>query len=80
MIRQKRLLGHRHVLPYEPGGYHADASSIGLKPGEWPQEIQTDMGNSENFVKQYAHQERGRLVHVDYVQRYGSLRLRLWNT
>jgi len=32
-------------------GFAADASELGLAPGEWPTSLPTDLGNGLNFIR-----------------------------
>lgn len=62
-----------------------EASDLGLKPGEWPQEIPTTMGNTLPFVRSNAmlsgpdDEPDTELTGVNYVQRGGCLTLKVWN-
>lgn len=52
-----------------------DASDIGLKPGEWPERIDTDLGNRQAFLRWRKQSHGGWL----YIQEFGCLYLSVWN-
>ena len=63
----------QNVTEYQPDTFTAEASELGLAPGEVPQQLATDLGNGQPF----------RLVHVQreilYRQEAGSLQLVVFN-
>lgn len=65
--------------------YEAEASSLGLKPGEWPQELPTTMGNGQPFIRGNAMVSGAdddpdtELTGVNYSQRGGCISLKVWN-
>lgn len=62
--------------------YSVEASDLGLRPGEWPNELPTTMGNGQPFVKvgvMHSAPDDNELVGVNYHQRGGSIALKVWN-
>jgi hypothetical protein len=65
--------------------FTAEASELGLKPGEWPQELPTTMGNKQPFVRGKAmtsgpdDDPDAELTGVNYHQRGGCISLKVWN-
>jgi hypothetical protein len=57
----------------------AEASTLGLKPGQWPTAIQTDIGNQRPFVIRGSTKEGGDLRYVDYLQPHSEFVLRIFN-
>jgi hypothetical protein len=58
----------------------AEASDIGLAPGEWPLSIQTDLGNGQPFYLASADKTpSGDLAGVRYRQGLGCLSLLIIN-
>lgn len=39
------------VTEYEPHSFATEASTLSLAPGQWPEMIETDMGNGRSFVR-----------------------------
>lgn len=65
--------------------YSVEASDLGLKPGEWPAELPTTMGNKQPFLRVGAmysgpdNDPDAELTSVNYHQRGGSIALKVWN-
>ena len=61
--------------------YTAEASSLGLPPGNWPSAFifAEHLGNGQPFYRTGYHIEAGDLVAVDYKQHLGCLTLRVYN-
>jgi hypothetical protein len=63
--------------------YCVEASDLGLKPGEWPNELPTTMGNKQPFVKDgpmySGTDDDPELVGVNYHQLGGCITLKVWN-
>jgi hypothetical protein len=60
--------------------YCTEASTIGLHPGEWPERLETTLGNWQAFVRD--HEERnaaGELEAVVYKQALGCITLVVFN-
>lgn len=56
------------------------ASDLGLRPGEWPEKIQTNMGNGLPFIRRDPSKGwRGDYEWVNYIQANGCLILRIFN-
>jgi hypothetical protein len=67
------------ICEYEPHKFSAEASSLGLRPGEWPRTINTTLGNGVMFVAQRQEIRDGDLLWVDYFQGNGCITLRIYN-
>ena len=67
------------VHEYELHHFSAEASTLGLKPGEWPNRIDTDMGNEMPFLFSLQKVVDGDLLWVDYRQGNGCIFLRIYN-
>jgi hypothetical protein len=52
---------------------------IGLKPGDWPSQIETNLGNSMNLVRGQFHKANGDLTHVTYTQAAGCVVVEIFN-
>ena len=61
--------------------FEAEASALGLRPGDWPSHLPTTMGNGLPFIRtSYKASERdGELLYMLYRQTAGSLLLRIHN-
>ena len=63
-----------------PHRFVAEASDLGLKPGEWPAMLPTKIGNGEPLLR--GHVERGTegdLIWVRYRQENGCLSVKIIN-
>lgn len=62
-----------------------EASDLGLRPGEWPKELPTTMGNKQPFVRGNPmlsgpdDDPDAELTGVNYHQRGGCISLKVWN-
>jgi len=57
-----------------------EASDIGLRPGQWPTQIETTLGNGLPFIAQHAeHAPDGELIAVRYLQANGCIQIRIFN-
>lgn len=59
--------------------FQAEASSLGMKPGEWPQRLSTDLGNSMDLIKSAECGPDGELLWVLYIQVAGCISLKIFN-
>ena len=60
--------------------YGAEASSIGLEPGQWPPSLPTTLGNGQPFVRTAPrYDEQGDLLSVTYRQAMGCISLSVLN-
>lgn len=79
-MNQRNLLKYKHVTELESGKFSACASSIGLRPGAWPDRIETVMGNGLAFVRSgQSIDADGDLVSVKYEQVAGCITLTVFN-
>ena len=67
-----------------PHGVHprmvtAEASTLGLRPGEWPDRLPSWIGNGRDLIKFNDYVDEGDLIYVDYLQANGELTLRIYN-
>lgn len=61
--------------------YTTDASELGLAPGEWPGQIDTELGNGQPLLRKDWHKAPdGTLLDVIYWQAFGIVELRVFNT
>jgi hypothetical protein len=67
------------VHEYEVHKWSAEASTLGLKPGEWPRTIETELGNGMVFIAMRREVRDGDLLWVDYLQGNGCIWLRIYN-
>lgn len=54
--------------------YTAEASELGLAPGEWPEQMETTLGNGQPFVRAFLTGRKG-----SYLQSGGCIRLYVFN-
>jgi hypothetical protein len=59
--------------------FHADASTVGLKPGEWPHFLETSLGNGQAFRLVARRGPAGEPYAMKYEQDLGCISLVLWN-
>jgi hypothetical protein len=57
----------------------AEASGLGLRAGQWPKEIQTDMGNKQPLFPISKVVRDGDIVYVRYGQGNGCLTIKIYN-
>lgn len=63
------------VLEVGNGTYVTEASTIGLRPGQWPRLLETTLGNGCPFVLQAGTDE-----HVKtYMQEFGCIFMKVYN-
>lgn len=71
---------YSNIVEFEPHRFVAEASELGLRPGEWPERIATDVGNRLPFVRRSKKLDaEGDLMWVTYAQANGCLVLRVFN-
>lgn len=68
-----------HATEFEVHKFSAFASDLGLRPGRWPEVLETSLGNGQAFVIRHAELRDGDLAWVDYAQRLGCISLRVFN-
>lgn len=69
----------QNVQETEPAYFIGDASSVGLKPGEWPTLLETDLGNKLPLTKTWVDRGAGDINSVTYCQQLGVVRVKLFN-
>jgi hypothetical protein len=73
-------LSHDQITEVEPHFFVTEASDLGLRPGEWPVKIQTEVGNGQSLVRASKKVDaEGDLLWVTYVQTLGCVRVRIYN-
>lgn len=69
-----------NVSEVEPHTFVTEASDLGLRPGEWPQFLTTNLGNGLRLVRSTKKLDAdGDLLWVTYHQAAGCIRLRIFN-
>lgn len=64
----------QNASEYEPYHFVAEASTLGLAPGKWPNGLDTDLGNGQRFVLIVLDEEGAR-----YTQQFGCIFLQVLN-
>ena len=73
-------LGYEHIYEFEPHRFSAEASELGLRPGEWPATLATTMGKKLPLVRATKKVDPdGDLTWVTYNQSCGCISLRIYN-
>jgi len=73
-------LSRENTLEVGHNRYEADASDLGLKPGDFPPRLKTIMGNQSTFKATNVRCDGGGdVLWVDYQQVVGPLMFRLFN-
>jgi len=67
------------VTEYEPHKFEAEASALGLRPGEWPSTLLTDVGNGQPFLVSEKLRSWGETCAVIYRQQFGCCELVIHN-
>jgi hypothetical protein len=68
------------VVESGPHTFVAEASDLGMRPGEWPITIQTDLGNGLDFVIVDSTKDRdGGVLSVFYRQSGGCTTLKIFH-
>lgn len=69
-----------HCQEWQLHSFSADASELGLQPGNFPEEMQTSMGNGNVFIKTKENKVGWNITYADYTQLWGNITLRVFNT
>ena len=64
---------------FEVHKWSVEASDLGLKPGEFPQAIETTLGNGMPFYAYHTNAVEGDIIYVAYMQGNGCIQLRIYN-
>lgn len=67
------------VAEYEPHKFVAEASTVGLRPGTWPREIQTDLGNKQPLLLARVDESQDGVEGVRYKQQFGCVEVLIIN-
>ena len=57
--------------------YSVCASDLGLRPGEWPEQIDTNLGNGQPLILR--DEPRGEGAGCVYTQQFGCIQVTVWN-
>lgn len=78
-IKLARVIKADQVREVQPHQFWAEASELGLKPGEWPEQLTTEIGNGMPLIRTSKKVEDGDLIYVRYHQANGCVDLRIMN-
>ena len=67
------------VTEASPHHFTVEASSLGLKPGQWPTTFNTKWGNGQPFKLLCSRQLNGEVMSVVYMQSAGCVFLEIFN-
>lgn len=67
------------VREYEPHKFEVEASELGLRPGEWPATLLTDLGNGQPLTLHKKLTSWGDLEGLVYHQQFGCIELVIHN-
>jgi hypothetical protein len=68
------------VMEHEPHRFSAEAREIGLRPGEWPTQLSTAMGNCLPLMRVSKKVDAdGDIMWVTYHQANGAMSLKVFN-
>ena len=73
------MIRRNQVHEYKVHHFMASASDLGMAPGEWPETIQTDIGNGQPFLRVAEDVRDEDLVCMIYRQFLGCIDLRILN-
>ena len=74
------VVDYSQVTEFQPFEYTTEASTIGLRPGDWPVTLETTMGNGLSLLLwSQVFSPSGELSHVTYRQANGRVSLTVWN-
>lgn len=73
-IPKSDLVTEKNTTPDTEYRYSAEASELGLKPGQWPMYLNTTLGNGEPFRRCTNKGE-----YVIYIQDLSAIPLHVWN-
>jgi len=59
--------------------WSAWASDLGIKPGQWPVQLDTTLGSGMPFIARRKEERDGDLLSVTYHQANGCLSLKVYN-
>jgi hypothetical protein len=74
------MIRYGDVTESEVHTFTAEASSLGLPPGEWPVSLETEIGNRQPFIRTSRKIDAdGDTMWVTYRQALGCVTLRVFN-
>jgi hypothetical protein len=78
-IQMAQMIYYKDVTEEEVHLFTVEASSLGLRAGEWPQKIETEIGNRRPFIRTSKKVGDEGLLWVTYRQDLGCVVLRIFN-
>lgn len=73
------MITHDIATEFEVHKFVVEASTAGLRPGEWPTNIETNLGNGQKLVRSHAERHNGELTAVVYKQALGCITVNILN-
>lgn len=70
-------VSRNQVIEHEAHRFSVDASELGLCPGEWPDKMETDLGNGQPLVLRTNPHACG--AGCVYTQQFGCIEVTVWN-
>lgn len=75
----KSFITYSNVTEAKVHEFYTEASTIGLRPGEWPSKLETELGNKMPFHRVRPNFRDGELQSVRYDQVCGCIQLTVYN-
>ena len=72
----RKFIDRKTVQEQKLHCFFAEASTVGLTPGQWPQYMDTNLGNKCTLYRHSALENEGGFL---YKQNFGCISLTLWN-
>lgn len=69
----------KQFTEYEVHRFVTEASDLGLRPGQWPSRIETNLGNGQPLVAHRRIDHFGEFAGVEYRQLMGCIRVNVLN-
>jgi len=69
----------KNLTEYQPHHFCTEASTLGLRPGQWPEKIETKIGNGQPFYIISKKSTDGDIEYATYRQDCGCVVLRVFN-
>lgn len=80
MTLDKQAMEQGLISEHSIHNWFAFASDIGIRAGQWPEKLETTLGNKMPFIRTSKRVKEGDLLSVVYYQGNGCLRLEIFNT
>ncbi len=69
------MIQYNQITEFEPHLFAAEASDLGLRPGEWPERLETSIGNKMPLMRTSKKVDaEGDVLWVTYLQGNGCIR------